>query len=88
MYVDPETFQPVELHAPPLLALPSPARGGVIQLPSGVVIGLGDPESDRPIARVDVVDRYLTFEYLPRSEANLALTDIRTQHPGATEIEE
>lgn len=33
----------------------------------------------------DVVGRYLTYEYLPRTEANLALTDIRAQHPGATE---
>jgi hypothetical protein len=33
----------------------------------------------------DVVGRYLTYEYLPRTEANLALTDIQAQHPGATE---
>jgi hypothetical protein len=32
----------------------------------------------------DVVGRYLTYEYLPRTEANLALTDIRAQHPDAT----
>lgn len=31
----------------------------------------------------DVVGRYLTYEYLPRTEANLALTDIRAQHPNA-----
>jgi hypothetical protein len=30
------------------------------------------------------VTRFLTFEYLPRTPANLALTDIRAQHPGAT----
>lgn len=34
----------------------------------------------------DVVERYLTYEYLPRTEANLALTDIRAQHPNATEV--
>jgi hypothetical protein len=28
--------------------------------------------------------RYLAYEYLPRTDANLALTDIRAQHPGAT----
>ena len=28
--------------------------------------------------------RYLMFEHLPRSVANLALTDIRAQHPDAT----
>ena len=31
-----------------------------------------------------VVVRYLTFEYLRRTDANLALTDIRAQHPNAT----
>ena len=30
-----------------------------------------------------VVARYLTFEYLPRTAANLALTDIVAQHPNA-----
>jgi hypothetical protein len=32
---------------------------------------------------VRVVMRYATFEYLPRTAANLALTDIRAQHPNA-----
>jgi hypothetical protein len=31
-----------------------------------------------------VVMRYSAFEYLPRTDANLALTDIRAQHPDAT----
>jgi hypothetical protein len=39
---------------------------------------------DRPIVRLDAVVRSLTFEYLPRTAANLALTDIRAQHPDAT----
>jgi len=34
--------------------------------------------------RFDVVERYQTYEYLPRTAANLALTDIRAQHPNAT----
>ena len=34
--------------------------------------------------RFRVVVRYLKFEYLPRTPANLALTDIRAQHPDAT----
>jgi hypothetical protein len=38
----------------------------------------------RPVVRLHVVMRYLTFEYLPRTAANLALTDIRAQHPNAT----
>ena len=29
------------------------------------------------------VTRFLAFEYLPRTRANLALTDIRAQHPHA-----
>ena len=33
--------------------------------------------------RFDVVTRYSAFEYLPRTAANLALTDLRAQHPGA-----
>jgi hypothetical protein len=53
LYVDPETFYPVEIHSPEF-------RG------------------------VSHVTRFLTFEYLPRTPANLALTDIRAQHPEAT----
>jgi hypothetical protein len=34
--------------------------------------------------RFDIVVRYVAFEYLPRTPANLALTDIRAQHPNAT----
>jgi hypothetical protein len=37
----------------------------------------------RPVERADVVVRYLTYEYLPRTGANLALADIRAQHPNA-----
>jgi hypothetical protein len=54
LYVDPETFYPVEVHNPEY-------RG------------------------VSWVTRYLTFEYLPRTPENLALTDIRAQHPNAIE---
>jgi hypothetical protein len=38
----------------------------------------------RPVVRLHLVTRYLTFEYLPRTAANLALTDIEAQHPNAT----
>ena len=34
---------------------------------------------------IHVVVRYLAYEYLPRTAANLALTDIQAQHPNATE---
>ena len=30
------------------------------------------------------VVRFLAYEYLPRTQANLALADIRAQHPNAT----
>lgn len=55
LYVDPDTFYPVEIHGFADLA------------------GLWH----------EVVIRYLTYEYLPRTAANLALTDIRAQHPNA-----
>ncbi len=38
----------------------------------------------RPVLRLRMVTRYSTFEYLPRTDENLLLTDIRAQHPGAT----
>lgn len=31
-----------------------------------------------------IIDRYLTFEYLPRTAANVALANIQAQHPDAT----
>ena len=58
MYVDPDSFYPVEEH-----------RFGAIVLDN--------------VARFRVIRRYLTFEYLPRTAANLALTDVRAQHPNA-----
>jgi hypothetical protein len=33
---------------------------------------------------IDMVARYSAFEYLPRTQANLALTSIRAQHPDAS----
>ena len=47
----------------------------------------GGGQIDRPLAEINVVDRYLKFEYLPRTEATLALADIRAQHPDATVVE-
>jgi hypothetical protein len=34
--------------------------------------------------RLHIVERTLAYEYLPRTAANLALTDIRAQDPDAT----
>jgi len=36
------------------------------------------------VVRLRIVERFVRFEYLPRTEANLALTDIRAQHPNTT----
>ena len=38
-----------------------------------------------PGLKLRVVMRILAFEYLPRTAANLALTNIRAQHPNAKE---
>jgi hypothetical protein len=45
--------------------------------PGGLSLGA------RPFLPLDVVVRFLAYEYLPRTPANLALTDIRAQHPNA-----
>ena len=78
MQLDGRTVERIRIDSPSACAFPSCAFGHV----------LVDPETFHPVemhalAQVDVVDRYLTFEYLPRTDANLALTDIRAQHPYA-----
>jgi hypothetical protein len=45
--------------------------------------GIGPPGGGATLW-FDMEGRYLTYEYLPRTAANLALTDIRAQHPDAT----
>jgi hypothetical protein len=52
--------------------------------PVGMEGGGGISIPYRPFVRLHVVVRILAFEYLPRTPANLALTDIRAQHPNAT----
>jgi hypothetical protein len=39
--------------------------------------------AEMPFVRLHVVVRFFAYEYLPRTPANLALTDIRAQHPNA-----
>src|SRR5215207_8217876 len=84
-YVDPDTFYPVEMRAPTMLVV-APPEGEGPHLPDGVVIGDGHGFG-RALAQIHVADRYLTFEYLPRNSANLALADIRAQHPDATVVD-
>jgi hypothetical protein len=65
--------EPMYWYADPETFFPIETRGpGYINVPG------------RPLVEVQLVMRYLTFENLPRTEANLALTDIRAQHPDAT----
>lgn len=68
VYVDPETFYPVRFD----------------WTTSQVEIVGGPGGSSYRRVRVRDITRYLTFEYLPRTAADLALTDIRAQHPNAT----
>ena len=49
----------------------------------GYLVTDGVPGHPTPILS-HVVTRFLTYEYLPRTAANLALTDIHAQHPDAT----
>jgi hypothetical protein len=68
VYVDPETFYPVAFD----------------RTDSQVEIVGGPRGSSYRHVRARDVTRYLTFEYLPRTAANLSLTDIHAQHPDAT----
>jgi hypothetical protein len=68
VHVDPETFYPVAFDRTDTQV---------------VIVGGAGGSSSRQVRARDVT-RYLTFEYLPRTAANLALTDIRAQHPNAT----
>lgn len=68
VYVDPENFYPVAFDRTDSQVIIVGGRGG---------------SSVRQVRARDVT-RYLTFEYLPRTASNLALTDIRAQHPNAS----
>ena len=78
--IDPETRcaspgcprQPFYWYVDPKTFYPVGMKG-----PGGIAL------ADRPFLRLHVVVRFLAFEYLPRTPANLALTDIRAQHPNA-----
>ncbi|HEY7691396.1 MAG TPA: hypothetical protein VH816_03550 [Gaiellaceae bacterium] len=49
------------------------------------MMGIGGiSEPGRRLLRLRVVVHFLEYEYLPRTPENVALTDIRAQHPDAT----
>jgi hypothetical protein len=61
VYVDPQTFHPIEIDGPVVFHVPN-----------------------RPAVVLQSVSHILAYDYLPASTANLALTNIRAQHPNAT----
>ncbi len=52
--------------------------------PVGMMGAGGIREPGRPFLRLRIVVQFAAYEYLPRTAQNLALTDIRAQHPKAT----
>jgi hypothetical protein len=71
--------EPTYWYVDPETFYPVETHGGLWVIATGPSDGAMPPVI---CARVSM--RYLTFEYLPRTAANLALTDIRAQHPDAT----
>jgi hypothetical protein len=86
---DRQTVERVRFDPP--TSCPPPAAG---HCPTEPEYGYFDPETLYPVAweyardpmfpLVRNRERYLAYEYLPRTTENLALTDIRAQHPDAT----
>jgi hypothetical protein len=73
---------------------PASCPAGPSHCPTEPEYGYFDPKTLFPVAweyardpmfpLVRNRERYLAYEYLPRTDANRALTDIRAQHPDAT----
>jgi hypothetical protein len=76
VYVDTETFLPVQLEQPWGFTF-GPFREG----PNGLTFG--SLRKGGKVEHFDTVWRYRVIEYLPRTEDNIALTDIRAQYPDA-----
>ena len=70
-YVDPDTYYPIEIR-------PAGPYAGV--RPQGLPRIVRQIIEETPRA----VIRFPTYEYLPRTPSNVALTNIRAQHPNAT----
>lgn len=79
--IDPPSRCPFPSCREPEYAYVDPESYDLVQWesPYGLAYAPGTPQP----AQYKFVARYLTFEYLPRTAANLALTDIVAQHPNA-----
>jgi hypothetical protein len=90
--LDGRTVERIRIDAPPGCPVPGCSREPSyayvdpdtfapvqVESPHGYITTAGGP-----VVRLHMVWRTLTFEYLPRTPANLALADIRAQHPNAT----
>ena len=79
--IEPPSRCPLPSCREPSYAYVDPETYDLVQTesPYGVYVRGGR----QPNWRFRIVARYLTFEYLPRTAANLALTDIVAQHPNA-----
>ena len=72
---------PVFADVDPVFAYVDPQTLYPIRIDGYLLTGLAGRAT--PI-RSHLVMRFRTYEYLPRTAANLALTDIHAQHPTAT----
>jgi hypothetical protein len=90
--LDGRTVERVRIDPAPPASCPAPARG---HCPTEPEYWYFDPETLYPVAYDFARDpmfplkrdrwRYREYEYLSRTDDNLALTDIRAQHPDAIE---
>jgi hypothetical protein len=80
--IDPPSRCPFPSCREPSYAYVDPESYDLVQWESPYGSGFA-PRTPQPTWQFTVVLRYLTFEYLPRTAANLALTDIVAQHPHA-----
>jgi hypothetical protein len=86
--LDGRTVQRIDLDLPhnlPADAPPLPANAPAIHAEAYAYV---EPETFHPVEIVYGLDtyRFLAYEYLPATPANLALTDIQAQHPHATVV--
>lgn len=79
------TVQRIDIRLPQQLPADAPLLPAGHPRTRAEAFALVEPKTFHPVEIVygGQTDRFLTYEYLPATAANLALTDIRAQHPGA-----